>query len=976
MNESLGQHADVDLPDPFGTAVLRARVLDAWSASPARFREDANAEEDLVRGGYRDRVIVELAQNAADAATRAGVRGRLLLRLDGDSLSASNTGSPLDAAAVESLSTLRASSKRDSGQPGETVGRFGVGFAAVLAVTDEPLIASTSGAVRWSSSDTTRMIEALPSLSGELELRRGHVPVLRLPLPAQIAPAAGFDTTVTLPLRDGAAAQLVRQLLDDVDDALLLSLPALDEIVIEVDGRRRVVADADRWHVVRRTGRLDPALLADRPTEERSARSWSVAWARPLASQAVPAAVHAPTATDEPLELPALLIASFPLDPSRRHVAPGPLTDFLVGMAAQAYAEMASEVDEPLSLVPQPAIVGTVDGALRRAIINAMSDTPLLMAAQGRVRPRDAVAVVDADESVREVLSDVLPDLVADHRALDRLGARRLALVDVVDLLAELDRDPVWWHTLYGALEGIVSSAGTEAFGALPVPLADGRSVRGARGLLFPAEPLPPGLDVLGLRIVHPQAAHPLLLRLGAVSASARTALADAGVRSAVELAGDSAEPVEVTEAVLSLIELADLEPGELPWLSELPLLDRHGRIAAAGDLVLPGSLLAQVSEPGELEVPHESVLQRWSPNVLVAAGVLSTLRIVRDEDLPLDDPGDHDLPDEQEWFDYVGSLVAPHDLPPLLAEFVAVADLDLVRADAWLTTLREISGNAQLRSAVLEPARALHADGRLLEFPSYTAWWLRSHALIAGRAPTDYALAEAADLGELYDVLPSAEHHVDAAFLAAIGLRTSLGALLAEPGGPDDLLRRLADSSAHVADDQLMRLYAALAALDPDRVTPPERVRIRPERVVSADEAMVLDEPHHLQLAWPVPPILVPLSLAADLSDVLDVATTGSLLDACAVPIGREQNVPDALVSWMSELPQRWREHDALVINEQDVEWWVDRDGTPHACTLDGLSRALAWTARRWETRHLIAALLADPQRSADLVAEATLEG
>ena len=35
--------------DPFGTARLRSAVLDAWSASPARFREDANAEEDHAR---------------------------------------------------------------------------------------------------------------------------------------------------------------------------------------------------------------------------------------------------------------------------------------------------------------------------------------------------------------------------------------------------------------------------------------------------------------------------------------------------------------------------------------------------------------------------------------------------------------------------------------------------------------------------------------------------------------------------------------------------------------------------------------------------------------------------------------------------------------------------------------------------------------------------------------------------------------
>lgn len=137
--------------DPFGTARLRRAVLDAWAASPARFREDANAEEDLALGGYRDRLVVELAQNAADAATRAGVTGRLRLTLREGVLAAANTGAHLDAAGVESLSTLRASSKREEGAL--AVGRFGVGFSAVLAVSDEPAILSRSGGVRWSLAE-------------------------------------------------------------------------------------------------------------------------------------------------------------------------------------------------------------------------------------------------------------------------------------------------------------------------------------------------------------------------------------------------------------------------------------------------------------------------------------------------------------------------------------------------------------------------------------------------------------------------------------------------------------------------------------------------------------------------------------------------------------------------------------------------------------------------------------------------------
>src|SRR4051794_24372112 len=140
------------MEDPYGTAAIRERVLAAWSAAPARFREDANAEEDHARGGYRDRVIVELAQNAADAASRAGVPGRMLVVLREGVLTAANTGAPVDAVGIEALSTLRASGKRDETA---SAGRFGVGFAAVVAVSDSPSIASLgSPGVAWSACRT------------------------------------------------------------------------------------------------------------------------------------------------------------------------------------------------------------------------------------------------------------------------------------------------------------------------------------------------------------------------------------------------------------------------------------------------------------------------------------------------------------------------------------------------------------------------------------------------------------------------------------------------------------------------------------------------------------------------------------------------------------------------------------------------------------------------------------------------------
>src|SRR5260370_34005321 len=93
-----GSTLQASQPDPFGTEELRRRVLDAWAASPARFREDANAEEDYALGGYRDRGVVGLGQNAADAAARAAVAGRLRLILGARDLGAPDTGAPLRAA--------------------------------------------------------------------------------------------------------------------------------------------------------------------------------------------------------------------------------------------------------------------------------------------------------------------------------------------------------------------------------------------------------------------------------------------------------------------------------------------------------------------------------------------------------------------------------------------------------------------------------------------------------------------------------------------------------------------------------------------------------------------------------------------------------------------------------------------------------------------------------------------------------------
>jgi hypothetical protein len=986
--------------DVFGTATLRRRVLEAWRASPARFREDANAEEDLALGAYRDRLVIELAQNAADAASRAGVPGRLRLTLRSGSgaavLVAANTGAPLDAAGVEALSTLRASAKRE----GATVGRFGVGFAAVLAVSDEPAVLSRPGGVRWSRADAHALAVAERALAAELARREGHVPALRLPFAASGTPPQGYDTAVVLPLRDAAAEDVARRLLDGVDDALLLALDGLAEVDIEVDGSVRaltarrdgpyVLVDDDgtltRWQVVRRSGRLDPQLLTDRPTEERARPAWSVTWAVPVEKgrprplpRTTPPVVHAPTPTDEALGLPALLLATFPLDPSRRHVAPGPLRDFLVGAAARAYTDLLRELPadpDVHTLVPGPLPVGELDGDLRRAVLALLPDVAFLPSAadpQARLRPRDACAVFGRGaEPLADVLAPVLPGVLPvewarDRSALGALGVRVLELPDVIELLGGLQREPLWWRGLYDALAG----ADVEALRGLPVPLADGRLVGDPRGVFLPTAEC--GADVLlalGLRTADPDAVHPLLERLGAVLAVPAAVLADPAVRSVADQAWDAEEPAAVTDAVLGLVVAAAPQPGELPWLADLPLPDAGGELSAAGELVLPESPLAAVISADALGVVDGGLLERWGADALCAVGVLRTFALVRDADVVLDpDDCDHDLDAEDEWVFAATARVGHAAMPSVIPEYVAVRDLDLVDPAHWDRAL-PLLAEPPLRDAVVEPTRVLLPDGRLTPVPSYAAWWLRHHPVLHGHRPVDLRLAGSDPrLAGLYD---EAGRGLDPGFARALGLRVSLDELLAEPGGPDELLDRLADPAHVVGRDQLGALYAALADVPPDRVQPRSSIRVpagEGTRVEPAALAVVVDAPDLLPLLGGRPAVAAPSSHAAELADVLGLPLAGEELPVAVPAGGTTVPVPPVVRRVLPAAPPSYVEHDRLEVGGRDLEWrYVD--GEVHASTSDGLACGLAWAAGAWGRRFLVAAALAEPSRVDELLA------
>ncbi|MFE0532580.1 sacsin N-terminal ATP-binding-like domain-containing protein [Streptomyces nigra] len=1021
--------------DPFGTARLRRGVLDAWATSPARFREDANAEEDLVLGGYRDRLVVELAQNAADAAGRAGVPGRLRLTLREGVLVAANTGAPLDAAGVESLSTLRASAKRDS----EAVGRFGVGFAAVLAVTDEPAVVGRHGGVRWSLAEARELAQDTarhsPGLGDEIRRRDGHVPLLRLPFAAEGTAPDPYDTVVILPLRDTAAADLAERLLGAVDDALLLALPGLEEVVVEIgdaaprtlrrraDGPFTVVEDSasgvTRWRTASAHGPLTPELLADRPVEERLRPHWSLTWAVPVdpadGSPARPRTapvVHAPTPSDEPLGVPALLIASFPLDTTRRHAAPGPLTDFLVRRAADAYAELLAgwrPVDEGvITLVPGPLGKGELDGALRQAILERLPRTsflpPALRPAEPdselpeSLRPRDAEVVEGAGADTVRVLAEVLPTLLPaglERRVeLRTLGVARVPLTDAVDRLAGLEKEPGWWHRLYDSLAGV----DPDRLSGLPVPLADGRTTIGPRQVLLPTpggtSVAPEVLARLGLKVAHPDAAHPLLEKLGALAATPRAVLTTPQVRAAVaaSLDDDGAmdweqdvpDAEELADTVLALVRDAGLEPGDEPWLGALALPDEDGELTAAGELVLPGSAFAEVMREGELPFVDRETAERWGEQPLAACGVLAGFALIRATDVVLDpdelEPRDGDFAEPDDaglldavdvWCEDVLDRFPDTPVPPVATELVAVRDLELVDDGKWPQALAMLA-QPPLRDALTQPVRILLPDGTHEVVRPYTAWWLRGHPVLDGRRPAGL-LAAGGDplLRGLYEEA-DATGFDDEQVLRALGVRTSVAALLDEPGGAAELLDRLADPDRTVTAAQLHALYGALAELDPDQVTLPDDLRAVVDgrvEVVDAADAVVVDSPDLLPFTAGVPLLPVRPARAADLAELFQVRRLSESVTGAVDSEGTEHEVPEAVRALLGpRTPASYLEHEELVVDGVEIDWRLTDDGVLHAATLEGVAAGLAWAAAQWPRRFEVAALLEDPSRTAEL--------
>ncbi|MBM7279562.1 hypothetical protein JTZ10_17590 [Gordonia rubripertincta] len=913
--------ADPFGPDPFDTAALRSSTLDAWVASPTRLAEDAAAESDLVTVGYRDRLLTELAANAADAAAAAGIAGELAVWVSDGELHVANTGEPLTVDGVRSLAALRVSAKAPTdGQ----IGRFGVGFTATATVADRVEVRSRTGSIVFDRAATVEAVD-------DAGLPADTVPLLRLVWPTDAAPGAGvgsstagYDTEVVLSLREPSGPLI---------DAMLVQAP---DLVVELAALQRITVGDVEISVDRSAGpEVDDAeassavvtVYVDGPGSSSTQRWLEVTrggtrWLVDADGGRAPEhdVLRAPTPTDIELSLPCRCITDLALTPDRRHLHPGAE----IGDAAAGYVDLLLLVDpvRRLQLVPELHLARNRDDArLIEAVRVQLRDTAWLPGADGEpLLPSRAVVLIGLTDRLAEMLSEHFADLVhpdislAQHLpTLGRLGVEELGLAGLVERLGGLHHEPSWWHDLYEALAPLVSTGReVEELGALPIPRSDGRMSVGVRGL-FVSDRI--GTPMRWIPTVHPDARHPLLERLGVQELSVTDALADPRLRVLIEDvdldgAGDDGLAAEIC-AVLR----ADPDAAAPAWLAELPLLDADGELRPADELLLPDSpLLSVLVDDHPFGVVDDGVVSDCGADELRRLGVGWGFLVVVDE-LPVGP--DHDLPDEEDWWDTLA------DAPERLT---AVRDLDLIDDRSWPEVLTMMATDDDIAPLLVD------RDG-------YTAWWLRRHAEVDGlllgeyRAPSDEILAGIID--------PLDHPHADA-------LRGALARL--DPDTADDaalLLTRLGDPDRDVSAGAAVMVHAAVVAacrrgvIDPADVEVPEQVRTIAGTVT--DRAVVVDQAWFVQalpdgeavLAGPtvteadaeVLATLLDLPLASEeyTTTVRDPGDAATWAHPEAVRFGAERGV---------EVPRgQVRLHDELwiIVRENDsqrdvrVRWWVD---------------------------------------------------
>lgn len=270
-----------DSPNALISAAIEGRVRHYLADRKQRVYSDLKGMCERVSDSYRDRVIIELLQNAHDAHDRHANDGRIAMTLNPDegsfgTLTVANFGTGFDDGNFDAICSPTMTTKNVN----EAIGNKGVGFLSVFQVCSHPEVYSKLPGLRSATFDGFCFAfaddAAVASFLGEIGCADSTADVLanmpRLYLACPIeAPdeataalgRAGYATVIRLPLKNKESLGSVTRQLDALMEGqppvnLFLSRIASLDVVIKGETPRsvtltreqRILAASERFRLL------------------------------------------------------------------------------------------------------------------------------------------------------------------------------------------------------------------------------------------------------------------------------------------------------------------------------------------------------------------------------------------------------------------------------------------------------------------------------------------------------------------------------------------------------------------------------------------------------------------------------------------------------------------------------------------------------------------------------------------------------
>lgn len=494
----------------------RERCLGAYEQNPDLIEEHFGIERGIAEGGYGRRQLYELIQNGADAILVGDNGWRVEVVLTEGALYCANQGAPIDKSGVRAILGAHRSSKRS-----DEIGRFGVGFKSVLAVTDTPEFFSRSGSFRF---DPQRSEDLIAERVG---VRNNRAPRLRLAFPLDAREAADTDhvlrsmmtwatTVVRLPRNLGTTTDWLSEDLEQFPAEFALFSPhvkqlrlrdhsrSIDRTVsakkskgglidLAVDGR------VSKWRVIKsryemsETARAQAGELSDRD-------ELPLIWAVPMEGANARGRFWAFFPTQYHTTLSGILNAPWKTNTDRQNLLESRFNDELIEFASdrivRSLPKLQTEDDpgRPIDLLPGRGreAPNWADEKISADIIEFAKMAPSIPDLDGKLRrPRQIrLAPANLPEEACRLHAEICPDRSWSHPSIQQRHryARveriiQLPASDVADWLGSLLEDPTEEASRQAIRVAVeLKRAGTGGWDGVPI-------VRTSKGTLAAPNP-------------------------------------------------------------------------------------------------------------------------------------------------------------------------------------------------------------------------------------------------------------------------------------------------------------------------------------------------------------------------------------------------------------------------------------------------------------------------------------------------------